>query len=255
MTTTQSDPAALAAEDSPEQIAKRMRTGYGNVSILAGAYLDLLRPAQGQGDGQSGVEERMLLRKWASLSKGLGLTQRSGNVADFDDELASLLVEAATATLKWREDEFLTAPPPSAPAQGSHDTTQDYFDSLHADAMATKSASATPPPSAGMVERAREWLKANVMFGGCEYGSDAAAKSLAALLSQSSAGGWKPMADLEPNASFRMRERMLHSPHFLAELIRHDRRCADVIVERQYNGETGTRYLVIDSPPPTPEDT
>jgi hypothetical protein len=60
---------------------------------------------------ESGVLSRRLpemdrlLRDWAAISKGLGLTERNGNIADFDDELASLIQETARATLRYRDKE------------------------------------------------------------------------------------------------------------------------------------------------------
>lgn len=48
--------------------------------------------------------ECKLLRDWAAIAKGLNLSVRSEDVADFDDELASLLAETARATIAWRDD-------------------------------------------------------------------------------------------------------------------------------------------------------
>lgn len=44
-----------------------------------------------------------LLRSWAAISKGLALTKRDTNIADYDDELASMLADTATETLAWRD--------------------------------------------------------------------------------------------------------------------------------------------------------
>ena len=44
-----------------------------------------------------------MLRKWAALSKGLALYLHDGNLADYDDELASMMVDVARATLEWRD--------------------------------------------------------------------------------------------------------------------------------------------------------
>lgn len=45
-----------------------------------------------------------LLRSWAAFAKAMGLhRQRDGNLADYDDELASDIFEAAKATLEWRD--------------------------------------------------------------------------------------------------------------------------------------------------------
>jgi hypothetical protein len=46
---------------------------------------------------------RRLLRNWAAISKGLNLTKHSANIADYDDELASMLVVTAKQTLAWRD--------------------------------------------------------------------------------------------------------------------------------------------------------
>lgn len=39
-----------------------------------------------------------LLQNWAAISKALGLDKRDGNIADFDDELASMLALTASET-------------------------------------------------------------------------------------------------------------------------------------------------------------
>lgn len=45
---------------------------------------------------------RALLHKWAAIVKGLNLTERSGEIADYDDELAGEVADTAKATLAWR---------------------------------------------------------------------------------------------------------------------------------------------------------
>jgi len=44
-----------------------------------------------------------LLSDWGAIAKGLRLTQFNGEISDYDDELASLLVNTAKATLDWRD--------------------------------------------------------------------------------------------------------------------------------------------------------
>lgn len=46
---------------------------------------------------------RRLLRNWAAISKALGLTKRNSEIADYDDEIASMLTVTAEQTLAWRD--------------------------------------------------------------------------------------------------------------------------------------------------------
>lgn len=49
------------------------------------------------------AEVEQLLSSWASFAKAMNLTERNAELADYDDELASEIVETARATLKWRD--------------------------------------------------------------------------------------------------------------------------------------------------------
>lgn len=51
------------------------------------------------------VRADALLRSWAGFAKALNLTTRNGELADYDDALASEIVGTATQTLRWRDGE------------------------------------------------------------------------------------------------------------------------------------------------------
>ena len=58
------------------------------------------RPKAGETENQKILR---LLRNWAAISKGLSLTTHSQQIAEYDDELASMLTETAEETLEWRD--------------------------------------------------------------------------------------------------------------------------------------------------------
>ena len=53
-----------------------------------------------------GVKRIRLLRNWSAISKALRLDERSGEIADYDDELASIIVLTAQETRALFDDSY-----------------------------------------------------------------------------------------------------------------------------------------------------
>lgn len=94
--------------DAVRELARRARAlAIGRT--IGEAVPETLEALAAERDAAHARAERLegLLRSWASVSKSLGLNVRNANIADYDDEIASLLAEVAAKTLQWREEAAL----------------------------------------------------------------------------------------------------------------------------------------------------